>query len=169
MAPKVARFEKVEIHYHSEPQLIISDNKGYWKIWCGYNFNVFQQETERLTINGSTGDLGFAGRIAAYSFDQTCSAERKENIDDIAVETAQAVISNLRPVSYDLKDDTTGAGNFGFVFEELPKELQSKPGKTVSPMDVIAFLVKTVQSQQSTIDELGSRVEALSGARPAST
>ena len=61
-----------------------------------------------------------------------------------------------------------GQGAAGFIAQDLeevlPAEVHGIDGeKGISPMGIIAHLVKAVQQQQETIDELKADIEALKG------
>ena len=61
-----------------------------------------------------------------------------------------------------------GTGAAGFIAQDLeevlPDEVHGIDGeKGISPMGIIAHLVKAVQQQQETIDELKADIEALKG------
>ena len=61
-----------------------------------------------------------------------------------------------------------GTGVAGFIAQELetvlPNEVHGEEGeKGIAPFGIMAHLVKTVQQQQTIIDDLKSRIETLEG------
>ena len=114
-------------------------------------------------------------------FNDTSDVNLKENISTIADGTT--VINSLRPVKFDWKDANKGNNQHGFIAQEvetvlpyavegndyvenetgLPDDEPANNGKTMNSNAVLAHAVKAIQEQQTIIDDLKSRIEALEG------
>ena len=125
-----------------------------------------------IRYNHNNNDLYTNRNFSGPSFSSDIS--RKENISDIS--DGWAVIKDLRPRTFDWKKDELenahlhgmGTGVAGFIAQELetvlPNEVHGEEGeKGIAPFGIMAHLVKTVQQQQTIIDDLKSRIETLEG------
>jgi hypothetical protein len=81
------------------------------------------------------------------------SRQDKENIADLTVEEALAVLAELEPVHFNYKVDATDE-YVGFIAEDVPEMVTSKDRTGLSAMDIVAVLTKVVQAQQERIEEL---------------
>ena len=86
------------------------------------------------------------------------SRDRKENIKDISVEEALAVLAGLEPVRFNYKNDTQES-HAGFIAEDVPNLVATSDRKGLSAMDIVAVLTKVVQAQQQQIGALEARLE----------
>ena len=86
------------------------------------------------------------------------SRDRKENIRDISVEEALAVLAGLEPVRFNYKNDTQES-HVGFIAEDVPNLVATSDRKGLSAMDIVAVLTKVVQAQQQQIGALEARLE----------
>jgi hypothetical protein len=84
------------------------------------------------------------------------SRKDKENIADLTVEEALAVLAGLEPVHFNYKVD--GDDEYvGFIAEDVPEMVASKDRTGLSAMDIVAVLTKVVQAQQQRIEDLEAR------------
>jgi hypothetical protein len=88
------------------------------------------------------------------------SRELKQDIADLTENEAKSTLENLKPVKYAYKIDPN-EHHVGFIAEDVPSLVATKDRKGLSSMDIVAVLTKVVQQQQSTIDELKSRLDQL--------
>lgn len=88
------------------------------------------------------------------------SRDRKENIKDISVEEALAVLAGLEPVRFNYKNDAQES-HAGFIAEDVPNLVATSDRKGLSAMDIVAVLTKVVQAQQQQIGALEARLETL--------
>jgi hypothetical protein len=86
------------------------------------------------------------------------SRDRKENIKDISVEEALAVLAGLEPVRFNYKNDAQES-HAGFIAEDVPNLVATSDRKGLSAMDIVAVLTKVVQAQQQQIGALEARLE----------
>ncbi len=85
------------------------------------------------------------------------SRQGKENISDLTVEEALAVLSRLEPVHFNYKADADDE-YVGFIAEDVPEMVASKDRTGLSAMDIVAVLTKVVQAQQERIEELEAKL-----------
>ena len=128
-----------------------------------------------MRYNHNDNTFYFNRSVSGPSFSSDIS--KKENIRDMQPGiSGWDIIKWLKPKTFDWKkDDLTGdylpgmgQGAAGFIAQDLeevlPGEVHGIDGeKGISPMGIIAHLVKAVQQQQETIDELKADIEALKG------
>jgi len=88
------------------------------------------------------------------------SRDRKENIKEISVEEALAVLAGLEPVRFNYKNDAQES-HAGFIAEDVPNLVATSDRKGLSAMDIVAVLTKVVQAQQQQIGALEARLETL--------
>jgi len=134
-----------------------SDNVNYNVIFTnettGTQANAYINATN-LYFNPSTGTLN------ATDFNSLSDINYKENVETI--ESGLDVISKINPVSFNWKDNGNKA--YGVIAQELESILPelvntSEEGKkSVSYMQMIAFLIKAVQEQQEEIEALKSKI-----------
>ncbi len=73
----------------------------------------------------------------------------------------------LEPMTYQFKADKENRQRYGFIAQDLEKVIpevirkDDKDNYNVSYMDLTAVLVKSVQEQQATIDQLRKDIELL--------
>ena len=100
------------------------------------------------------------GTVSAANFDNVSDATLKENI--IPIENAVATINNLNPVSFTWKNN--GDLAYGLIAQEVEQII---PGivhnridgtKTVSYMQLIAFLLQAIKEQNIKIDSLETHI-----------
>ena len=70
---------------------------------------------------------------------------------------ALAAVMALEPVTFTYRVEH-GEDYVGFIAEDLPAELASSDGQSLSTMDIVAALTKVVQEQQRRIEDLESRL-----------
>ena len=150
-----------------------TDGYGYLNFADGTSGAAADPGYMRYNHNDNTFYFNRAVSGTSFSSDQA----RKENIRDMQPGiSGWDIIKWLKPKTFDWKkDDLTGdylpgmgTGAAGFIAQELeevlPNEVHGIDGeKGISPMGIIAHLVKAVQQQQETIDELKADIEALKG------
>ena len=116
-----------------------------------------------MRYNHNDNTFYFNRNVSGPSFSSDIS--KKENVVDIA--DGWSVIKDLKPRTFDWKKDERtndylhgmGKGAAGFIAQEvetvLPNEVHGEDGeKGISPMGIIAHLVKTVQELEARIKEL---------------
>jgi hypothetical protein len=118
--------------------------------------------TKLMRVSGS-GQLDVRGDIVAYSTFASSDARLKDDIEPI--EDAIGKLSSLNPVSFVWNN--TEQSDFGLiaqevedVFPEFVKE-DMNGFKAVKYNSFVSLLIKTVQEQQSLIEDLQERVSAL--------
>jgi hypothetical protein len=117
------------------------------------------------------------GGLISGDFNDTSDVALKENI--VAIEDGMSVISQMRPVSFDWRDVVTedkegnevtvpsGKGSTkGLIAQEveaIDAELVvgEEGEKAINTSGVLAYAIKAIQEQQTIIDDLKSRIEAL--------
>ncbi len=119
-----------------------------------------------LSVTGSinvSGSTSVTGSLNATSITETSALRFKENINEI---TSSDIVYNLRPVTFDWKKD--GSHDIGLIAEEVGDhmtELISKDQEGnvegVKYTKLTSLLIKAVQDQQQTINELTTRISNL--------
>jgi pyruvate-formate lyase-activating enzyme len=98
--------------------------------------------------------------VSFTSITETSAERYKENIETL---DSGDIIYNLRPVTFDWK--TTGERDYGLIAEEVNEHLpelvkKSEEGEVegIKYTKLTSLLIKAVQDQQSTIEELTKRI-----------
>ena len=127
---------------------------------AGFPFSGSADITGSLNVSGSTS---ITGSLNATSITETSALRFKENINEI---TSSDIVYNLRPVTFDWKKD--GSHDIGLIAEEVGNhmtELVSKDQEGniegVKYTKLTSLLIKAVQDQQQTINELTARISNL--------
>ena len=127
---------------------------------AGFPFSGSADITGSLNVSGSTS---ITGSLNATSITETSALRFKENINEI---TSSDIVYNLRPVTFDWKKD--GSHDIGLIAEEVGDhmtELVSKDQEGniegVKYTKLTSLLIKAVQDQQQTINELTTRISNL--------
>jgi hypothetical protein len=107
------------------------------------------------------GDLFVDGSIVNPS-----DINLKKNIKLLNIETSEKLL-NLKPTSFEFKDDPLNNIHYGFIAGELeneyPELVKTKPDqkysniKSVNYLEIIPLLVHKIQQMQKEIDELKSK------------
>jgi len=134
-----------------------------------------------LTVNvlrmiiDNAGNVGFGGITsvsnpiqhangaflsAGGTWTNASSRDLKQDISDVTNDEAMQALKALQPVHFAYKVDPKEK-HVGFIAEDVPAIVATQDRKSLSPMDVVAVLTKVVQEQQSTIDELKTRIDQL--------
>lgn len=110
------------------------------------------------------GDLFVDGSIINPS-----DAILKKNITSLNVEITEKLM-NLKPSSFQFKDDPSSQIHYGFIAGELeieyPELIHCKPDqkysklKSVNYLEIIPLLVHKIQIMQKEIDELKSKIDS---------
>lgn len=110
------------------------------------------------------GDLFVDGSIINPS-----DAILKKNILPLNVEVTEKIM-NLKPSSFEFKDDPSNHKHYGFIageFEsEYPELIHTKPDqkyskiKSVNYLEIIPLLVHKIQIMQQQIDDLKSKIDS---------
>lgn len=127
---------------------------------------------------------GNSGNITCVSLTQTSSRKYKKNIDELTEEEAKKILE-LRPVTYDFKEEEQGINMRGFIAEEVDdvipelvrhnkdypthKYNQEEEENVELETDeisldytmIIPYLTKMIQIQQKQIETLEARVKEL--------
>lgn len=77
----------------------------------------------------------------------------KQDIADLTLDGARAVVAQLAPVTYAYTANP-GERHVGFIAEDVPDLVATSDRKGLSPMDIVAVITKVVQDQQATITTL---------------
>ena len=134
-------------------------------------------DSSKIHMNGASGNIN------CISLTQTSSRKYKKNIVSLTDDEAKKILE-LRPVTYDFKDEDCGKHMRGFIAEEVDevipelvkhtnvykdvkcdKDSDNNKGDEVS-LDytmMIPYLTKMIQLQQKQIDELKNEVKRLKG------
>ena len=127
---------------------------------AGFPFSGSADITGSLNVSGSTS---ITGSLNATSITETSALRFKENINEI---TSSDIVYNLRPVTFDWKKD--GSHDIGLIAEEVGNhmtELVSKDQEGniegVKYTKLTSLLIKAIQDQQQTINELTTRISNL--------
>ena len=107
-----------------------------------------------------TGDIRASGNVYATHFDNVSDIKLKTNVTSL--QDSLAIIQQLNPVSFNWRD--TGQKSYGLIAQELEQVLpdlvhyqQAEGIKTVSYVQLIAFLIDAVKQQQKQIDLLNNQ------------
>ncbi|MDJ0792645.1 MAG: tail fiber domain-containing protein [Woeseiaceae bacterium] len=135
---------------------------------------------DRITIDRD-GNVGFGVSRPSHPLEMASGAyvtaggvwtnrssrESKENIAMLTSDDALAAVMALEPVTFTYRVEQ-GEDYVGFIAEDVPAELASSDGQSLSTMDLVAALTKVVQEQQRRIEDLEARlaVEVDETARP---
>jgi len=110
-----------------------------------------------------TGALAVTGSLSATTITETSAQRYKENIASI---TSSNVIYQLRPVTFDWKE--TGTHDIGLIAEEVNEHIPEMVSidedgniEGVKYSKLTSLLVKAVQDQQQTIEQLTTRISYL--------
>jgi len=95
------------------------------------------------------------------NFHQGSSREIKTNIADLTSEAAISLLSSLKPVKFNFKDDERRELHLGFVSEDVPETIASPDRKAVRPMSIIAVLSAVARQQQQEIAALQKELQWL--------
>lgn len=137
-------------------------------LWRVVNYKK-NEESEKLLTPSSLykslyipGDLYVDGQIITPS-----DAILKKNINPLNINITEKLM-NLKPSSFEFKDDYSNQIHYGFIASELEEEypelIHSKPDKknsnvkSVNYLEIIPLLVHKIQLMQKEIDDLKSRV-----------
>src|ERR1044072_3554045 len=96
-----------------------------------------------------------------FTLEMACSRDFKENISDITAYEAMTTLQHLTPVKYDYKGQKAFRQNLGFIAEDMPQNLSSEDGKSISPFEVVPILTQVAKEQQRVIAELQETVRTL--------
>ena len=142
------------------------------------SLSLYYYNSTRIYLNGVTGN------ITCVSVTQTSSRKYKKNIEDLTEDEAKKLLE-LRPVTYDFKNEEQGINMRGFIAEEvdevipqLVKHNKDYPMRIINEetgeveeietdeisLDytmIIPYLTKMIQIQQKQIEQLEARVKEL--------
>jgi hypothetical protein len=111
-------------------------------------------------INDGDGVLTVFVRTFRYNGNvvMASSRELKDGIEELGVDEAQRIVSELNPVRYHMKNDEMKEPHLGFIAEDVPEQVAALDRKAISPNHIIAALTRVVKEQQRRIDELARRI-----------
>lgn len=132
----------------------------YWQVQATLGstseFRVaYPQNSPKLTVY-QNGNVSVAGSIT-----QGCSRTIKDNIAPLSASEAVEALTNLNPVKFHYKSDTSQEQHIGFIAEDVPDLVATSDRKGLSAMDIVAVLTQVVKQQQKVISELTEKVERL--------
>ena len=111
-------------------------------------------------VLSQAGNLQVNGNITATgSITPGSSRTLKDNIQNLALEDAQATVRDLRAVRFYYKADSTEE-HLGFIAEDVPALVATRDRRGVDPMDIAAVLTQVVQSQQRDLEAQRRDMEA---------
>lgn len=118
-------------------------------------------------IGNPTERLHVDGNVLAANFVQSSDVRLKKDIANLTKGLDE--VMKVRPVSYKMKKDLTGANQLGFIAQELEKvvpEVVVKPKSengfyAVNYAGMVPVLTKAIQEQQSQIEQLKAENAAL--------
>ena len=122
-------------------------------------------DSNKIYLDGSSGN------VLCVSLTQTSSRKYKKNIESLTDEEAKKILE-LRPVTYDFKDEDCGKHMRGFIAEEVDEaipelvkhtNIDNKDEVSLDYTMIIPYLTKMIQLQQKQIDELKNEIDKLKG------
>lgn len=175
--------------------IVVSKNNkvtGYMNVYAG-DSGIYGTANDNGTVGlgiSNTKDVskiymnGASGNITCVSLTQTSSEKYKKNINNLTEDEAKKILE-LRPVTYDFKDEDCGKNMRGFIAEEVDKVIPElvkhtsvykdiqydKDGNIINKEDelsidytmIIPYLTKVLQVQQKQIDDLKNEINKLKG------
>ena len=129
------------------------------------NLSMSNTDTAKIYMNGASGN------VQCISLTQTSSKKYKKNIESLTDEEAKKIL-NLRPVTYDFKDEECGKDMRGFIAEEVDEvipelvkhtNMDNKDELSLDYTMMIPYLTKMIQLQQKQINELKNEINKLKG------
>lgn len=130
------------------------------------NNNVDIGSSSGVGAVGVFTNLGSCAYSSGSSWSCSSDARLKQNISWLDGGAAAGIL-RLRPISYAMRDDSTGSRHLGFTAQDVqqafPQLVSTMSDGTLSLeyTGLIAPLVATVQAQQKQIDTLTHRLDAL--------
>jgi hypothetical protein len=139
----------------------------------GYDYSTNQ--SKNLLLQAPGGNVGIGGATSptqpiqhlngAYLssggvWTNASSRDLKTDICDLDDRSAVNTLRELNPVTYVYKADLN-EHHVGFIAEDVPALVATKDRRSLSPMDIVAVLTKVVQDQQTTIDQLKTRLDQI--------
>ena len=97
---------------------------------------------------------------AAGRWVNASSRELKQNIVEVGAEQAIETVLALSPVRFAYKEEPSEE-HLGFIAEDVPELVATPNRKTLSAMDVVAVLTRTVQEQQRHLEEKDTQLQSL--------
>lgn len=85
----------------------------------------------------------------------------KNNIEPLAVEDALKATMALEPVQFVYNNDPKQDPRLGFIAEDVPDLVATSNRKTLTSMDIISTLTRTVQYQQQKIEQQQEQIESI--------
>ena len=175
--------------YYDGVNVSTNSGHGHFRVWGDSDNSAMNansaENTLRFSIDTVTGNIGTSdGATNIYN----ASDERlKENV--AALPSMLGKIKDLRPISFDWKYKNGETGIYGFIaqeVQEVDESLVFNSGDTgyrddkrygedleldgniedtlaINERKLFPMLVKAIQEQQTIIDDLKSRLEALEG------
>ncbi len=126
-----------------------------------FNFNPHGTNYHTLTINMVSGNMWLKGGLNADFVVQRSSVDYKKNLERYNGSFLKRV-KNIQPYLYNFKKEgKTSKKHFGYLAEDLPKEVLSESGKEIDLNAYSAMLLKLIQEQQEEIDTLKKEIEKL--------
>lgn len=127
------------------------------------SLSMSNTDTAKIYMNGASGN------VQCISLTQTSSKKYKKNIESLTDEEAKKIL-NLRPVTYDFKDEECGKNMRGFIAEEvdavIPElvkhtNMDNKDEVSLDYTMMIPYLTKMIQLQQKQIDDQQKQINDL--------
>ena len=128
----------------------------------GYSvFQGFNASGSAVFVATGNGDLTITGALS-----QGSDLSLKENIEPL--NNQLEIVKQLKPVTFDLKDNKKQNKQIGFIAQEvekyLPELVEDKDNiKHMSYGNMTAVLTKAIQEQQAQIEALQSEINLLKG------
>lgn len=141
------------------PQTIIDDNISGATAYIGMQRLTSGSASSTYVSSTKLTFVPSAGVLSATEFNTTSDIKLKENITSLM--NSLDVIGKLNPVQFNWKEN--GNLSFGLIAQELEQTLPTlireiNGTKTVSYLQLIAFLIGAVKEQQLMIDDIKNRL-----------
>jgi len=133
---------------------------------CGQSTKVqiAGSSSVRLGIgtNPGTAIIEVAGGASCDGTDWLSASSRslKTDIKELTAKKAKEIFKKLKPVSFKYKENKNQT-KFGFIAEDVPKEVAEKERKSLSPMNLVGLLTKVVQDQMIKMEQMQDEINLL--------
>lgn len=167
------------VHVRSANTNTSTDASGALAISKGSNTQTTSQIFQTFGVNGNTSNAGGIRHDGGAGPQLFSSSDRRVKKHIVPIEGALAKINALSPVSYEMKANP-GNRSAGFIAQEFAEVFPEMVTKTddglgdelpagvgawsMSKDNLCIFLVAAMKEQQTLIESLKARIEALEGA-----
>lgn len=125
-----------------------------------FNFNPHGTNYHAMSLNMLSGNLWLKGGLNADWVVQRSSIRYKKNLEKSNISFLDRV-KNIQPYFYNFKSEQTNdKKHFGYLAEDLPKEILAKDGN-VDMMAYNGMLLKLIQEQQELLEKQQREIKIL--------